>query len=206
LKKKAFLDECIETIVVVVFLLIVIRGFVGEPRWIPSASMRPTLLEGDRVFIEKISFNYKIRDIQRGDVLVFYPPFAELKPDLWSKFTRFVGLFDKNDAYIKRVVAVGGDKYQITTDSKTGGSLVYINGKPLKENYLYENDTVDCTENMYCGPAVVPEGHYLMLGDNRANSQDGRFWGLLPKERVIGRAIFTFWPFNRLKIFTTPEY
>jgi len=206
LKEKSFLYECIETIVVVAFLVIVIRGFVGEPRWIPSASMRPTLLEGDRVFIEKVSLKYNLRDIKRGDVLVFYPPFAELKTDLWSKFTRFVGLFDKNDAYIKRVVAIEGDKYQVSTDAKTGASVVYINGKKLNEPYLYENKTIDCTANMYCGPAIVPKGELLMLGDNRANSQDGRFWGLLPKDRVIGRAIFIFWPFNRLKTFTTPEY
>ena len=190
LKIKSFLYECIETVVIVAFLVIVIRGFVGEPRWIPSASMRPTLLEGDRVFVEKISLNYKLRDVQRGDILVFYPPFAKLEEDLWSKFTRFVGLFDKNDAYIKRVVAVGGDTYQISTDAKTGASVVLINGQKLNESYLYENKTIDCTSNMYCGPATVPQGQYLMLGDNRANSQDGRFWGLLPKERIIGKAVF----------------
>jgi len=206
LKTKSFLYECIETIVIVAFLVIVIRGFVGEPRWIPSASMRPTLLEKDRVFIEKVSLKYKLREIQRGDILVFYPPFSNLENDLWSKFTRFVGLFDKNDAYIKRVVALEGDKFEISTDTKTGASVIYINDKKLNETYLYENKTINCTENMYCGPAIVPQGHYLMLGDNRANSQDGRFWGFLPKERVIGRAIFIFWPFNRMKIFTTPEY
>lgn len=206
MKIKSFLYECIETVVIVAFLVIVIRGFVGEPRWIPSASMRPTLLEGDRVFVEKVSLNYKLSDVKRGDILVFYPPFARLENDLWSKFTRFVGLFDKNDAYIKRVVAVGGDKYEISTDAQTGASVVYINGKRINEPYLYENKTIDCTESMYCGPAVVPEGHYLMLGDNRANSQDGRFWGLLPKDRIIGKAVFLFWPLNRLRIFTAPEY
>ncbi len=203
---KSFLHECIETIVIVAVLVIVIRGFVGEPRWIPSASMRPTLLEGDRVFIEKVTTKYHLRDIQRGDILVFYPPFSKLEDSLWAKFTRFVGLFDKNEAYIKRVIAVEGDKYKIDTDPKTGASVVYINDKRLKEPYLYENKTINCTENMYCGPAVVPKDHYLMLGDNRANSQDGRFWGLLHKDRVIGKAIFLFWPLNRIKIFTTPDY
>lgn len=206
MKEKSFLYECIETIVVVAVLVVVIRGFIGEPRWIPSASMRPTLLEGDRVFIEKISLNYNISDVKRGDILVFYPPFAKLGDSLWAKFTRFVGLFDKNDAYIKRVVAVGGDFYEIKTDSKTGASVVLINGQKLKEPYLYENKTIDCTKEMYCGPAVVPDNHYLMLGDNRANSQDGRFWGMLPKERIIGKAVFLFWPLNRVRIFTTPEY
>jgi len=206
LKAKSFIHELIETIVVVVVLVVVIRGFIGEPRWIPSASMRPTLLEGDRVFIEKISLNYNLRDIKRGDILVFYPPFSKLEEGIWAKFTRFIGLFDKNEAYIKRVVAVEGDNYRIDTDKTTGRSQVFINDKLLNEKYLYENKTIDCTKNMYCGPATVPQGHYLMLGDNRANSQDGRFWGLLPRERVIGKALFIFWPLNRLRIFTTPEY
>lgn len=206
MKAKSFIHELIETIVVVVVLVVVIRGFIGEPRWIPSASMRPTLLEGDRVFIEKISLNYNLRDIKRGDILVFYPPFSKLEEGIWAKFTRFIGLFDKNEAYIKRVVAVEGDNYRIDTDKTTGRSQVFINDKLLNEKYLYENKTIDCTKNMYCGPATVPQGHYLMLGDNRANSQDGRFWGLLPRERVIGKALFIFWPLNRLRIFTTPEY
>ena len=206
LSKKSFIHEFIETVVIVTVLVIVIRGFIGEPRWIPSASMRATLMEGDRVFIEKITTKYHFRDIKRGDILVFYPPFSKLEPGNWAKFTRFVGLFDKNEAYIKRVVAVGGDTYQISTDKKTGRSQVFINGKLLKEDYLYENKTIDCTKNMYCGPAKVPNGYFLMLGDNRANSQDGRFWGLLPQERVIGRALFLFWPLNRIKLFTTPNY
>ena len=206
MKIKSFLHECIETIVIVAILVIVIRGFIGEPRWIPSASMRPTLLEGDRVFIEKVTLKYHLGDIKRGDILVFYPPFSKLKEGWWAKFTRFVGLLDKNEAYIKRVVAVGGDTYKIGTDPKTGASVVYINGKRLNEPYLYENKTINCTENMYCGPTTVPQGYYLMLGDNRANSSDGRFWGLLPKERVIGKAVFLFWPINRIKIFQTPQY
>ena len=206
MKEKPFLYELIETIVVVALLVIVIRGFIGEPRWIPSASMRPTIIEKDRVFVEKISLKYKLQEVKRGDILVFYPPFSKLENDLWSKFTRFIGFFDKNEAYIKRVIGVGGDTYKIETDPKTGASVVYINGKRLKEDYLYENKTLDCTENMYCGPTKIPEGYYLMLGDNRANSQDGRFWGLLPKERIIGKAVFMFWPINRIKIFKTPQY
>ena len=205
MEKKSFFGELIETVVVVAFLVIVIRGFVGEPRWIPSASMRATLLEGDRVFIEKITTKYDFREIKRGDILVFYPPFTQLRKGWWAKFTRFIGLFDKNEAYIKRVIATGGESFKIGTDAKTGRSTVYINGKQIKEPYLYDNKTIKCTEEMLC-EGKVPEGHFLMMGDNRANSQDGRFWGYLPKERVIGRAVFMFWPLNRVKVFTVPEY
>ena len=205
MEKKSFFRELIETVVVVGFLVIVIRGFIGEPRWIPSASMRATLMEGDRVFIEKITPKYGFRDIKRGDIIVFYPPFSTLKPGLWAKFTRFVGLFDKNEAYIKRVIAVGGEKFKVDTDKKTGRSIVYINGKLIDEPYLYENRTRDCKEDMLC-EGIVPDGYFLMMGDNRANSQDGRYWGYLPKERVIGRAIFLFWPVNRIRIFSAPKY
>ena len=88
MEKKSFIRELIETIVVVTFLVVVIRGFVGEPRWIPSASMRTTLLEGDRVFIEKITTKYNFREIKRGDILVFYPPFSELRPGLLGFLTK----------------------------------------------------------------------------------------------------------------------
>ena len=205
MEKKSFWRELVETVVVVAILVIIIRGFIGEPRWIPSASMRATLIEGDRVFIEKVTSKYDLRKIKRGDILVFYPPFSQLRPGLWAKFTRFVGLFDKNEAYIKRVIAIGGEKFKIDTDKKTGRSQVYINGKLLDEKYLYENKTIDCTAEMLC-EGTVPPNEFLMLGDNRANSQDGRFWGFLPKERIIGRAVFLFWPLNRLKIFTNPKY
>lgn len=205
MEKKSFFRELIETVVIVGVLVVVIRGFIGEPRWIPSASMRATLLEGDRLFVEKITIKNDWRDIKRGDILVFYPPFSELKPGLWAKFTRFVGLFDKNEAYIKRVVATGGEEFKIDTDKTTGRSRVFVNGELLKEDYLYDNKTIDCNEKMLCS-GKVPENNFLMLGDNRANSQDARFWGYVPRERVIGRAVFMFWPLNRIKVFTTPEY
>ena len=86
--------ETIETVVIVAVLVIVIRGFIGEPRWIPSASMRGTLLEGDRVFIEKVTTKYHLRDIKRGDILVFYPPEVQLSnnpyPISWIELESFI--------------------------------------------------------------------------------------------------------------------
>lgn len=204
MKEKSFLQDLIETVVIVFVLVVLIRGFIGEPRWIPSESMKATLLIGDRLFIEKVSL--KFTKPKRGDILVFYPPDSELPNDLWSKFTRFVGFFDKNDAYIKRVIATEGDRFYIKKNSKTGRSEVYINGELLEEDYLYDDRTVDCDENMLCGPEIVPNGMYLMMGDNRANSKDSRYWGFLPEERIIGKACFLFWPLNRIRIFTTPDY
>jgi len=194
-----FIREVIETAFIVIILVILIRNFIGEPRWIPSASMRPTLLEGDRIFIEKIS-NY-LSEPKRGDIVVFYPPFEELEQTPWAIFTRLVGFFNKDVAYIKRIVGVPGDKLRITDEG-----LVYVNGKLLDENYRYDNASIPCQSGMYCGPMTVPKDSYFMMGDNRGNSQDSRFWGFLPKDRIVGKAVFIFWPLNRIEILKSPEY
>ncbi len=191
------IKETIETIVFVIVMVIIIRFFVGEIRWIPSGSMHPTLIEGDRIFVERYSRFYSTS--KRGDIMVFYPPFEKLKNTPWKVFTRLTGFFCKDIAYIKRVIGMPGDKFEIKTD-KNGKSTVYINDKPLTEPYvLSAYDYTPCTKDMLCGPITIPEKHYMMMGDNRGNSQDGRYWGLLPEDRFIGRAVFVFWPLTRLK-------
>lgn len=196
-KFKAALIDIVETVVFVLVAVIIIRFFVGEIRWIPSGSMKPTLLEGDRIVVERFS-RFKSTP-QRGDIMVFYPPFEELKNTPGKLFARLTGFFCKDIAYIKRVVGVPGDKYEIKSDN-LGKYTVYINDKPLEEPYIKSPyDYTPCTEAMFCGPAVIPSGMYLMLGDNRGNSQDGRYWGLLPQDRFIGKAVYLFWPFNRVK-------
>lgn len=197
-KNKPAIKETVDTIVFVVVMVIIIRFFVGEIRWIPSGSMRPTLLEGDRVFVERFSRFYKTPE--RGDVMVFYPPSTELQNTPWKLFARLTGFFCKDIAYIKRVIGMPGDKFEIKTD-KTGKSMVYINDKPYEENYIKSvYDYSICTEAMHCGPFTIPEGEYFMMGDNRGNSQDSRYWGTLKEDRFIGKAVFLFWPFTRVKV------
>ena len=199
-KFKAALMDIVETVVFVLVAVIIIRFFIGEIRWIPSGSMKPTLLEGDRIVVERLS-RFKSTP-QRGDIMVFYPPFEELKNTPGKLFARLTGFFCKDIAYIKRVVGVPGDKYEIKSD-EFGKYTVYINDKPLEEPYIKSPyDYTPCTEAMFCGPAVIPPKQYLMLGDNRGNSQDGRYWGLLPEDRFIGKAVFLFWPFDRVKSLT----
>lgn len=199
LKINPSVREIIETVVFVVVMVIIIRFFIGEIRWIPSASMRPTLIEGDRIVVERFSRFYTTP--KRGDIMVFYPPFEKLKNTPWKVFSRLTGFFCKDVAYIKRVIGMPGDKFEIKTD-KNGKSTVYINDKPLNEAYIssqyYDKP---CTQDMICGPIVIPEHEYLMMGDNRGNSFDSRWWGFLPEDRFIGRAVILFWPFNRVKIF-----
>ena len=196
-KTKEIIKETIETIAFVIVAVIVIRFFIGEIRWIPSGSMHPTLLEGDRIFVERVSRFYK--SPERGDVMIFYPPFVELDNSFGGVFKRLTGFFCKDIAYIKRVVGLPGDKFEIKP-SQDGFHTVYINNTPIEEPYIKSKfDYIPCNEHMYCGPFVIPENNYFMMGDNRGNSQDSRFWGFLPKDRFIGKAIYLFWPINHLK-------
>ncbi len=191
------LREVIETVVFVVVMLIIIRFFIGEIRWIPSGSMRPTLIEGDRIIVERFSRFYSAP--KRGDIMVFYPPFVKLQNTPWKVFSRLTGFFCKDVAYIKRVVGMPGDKVEIKPD-KSGKYIVYINDEPYDEPYILSPyDYRPCDDVMFCGPYEIPEKHYLMLGDNRGNSQDGRYWGLLSQDRFIGKAVILFWPLNRIK-------
>jgi signal peptidase I len=195
-KVKAIAREIVETVVFVVVMVIIIRFFVCEIRWIPSGSMRPTLIEGDRIIIERYSRFYKTP--QRGDVMVFYPPFEQLKNTPGKVFSRLTGFICKDIAYIKRVIGLPGDNVEIEADS-AGAYTVYVNGEPLTEPYIQsEYDYPECSEKVRCS-FKIPEKQYLMLGDNRGNSQDGRYWGLLPEDRFIGKAVFLFWPLNRTK-------
>ncbi len=197
LSKEGIID-LVKDLVVVVILVILIRNFIAEPRWIPSGSMRPTLLEGDRIFVEKIS-NYK-SDPQRGDIIVFYPPNEKLNPTIWGHFTRLTGLFVTDRAFIKRIIGIPGDKLQVVP-----GKGAFINNKLLKEDYKLLGTRYFNAAN-YTGPITVPKGNYFMMGDNRDNSEDSRFWGFLPKDRIIGRACFRFWPIPRIGVLERPEY
>lgn len=184
-------------VLLIVFLL---RGFLVEPFRIPSGSMIPSLYIGDFILVNKFSYgvrlpvlNEKIIDIddpQRGDVVVFrYPR-------------------DPSIDYIKRVVGLPGD--HIAYYNK----VLYVNGKPIKREYVSvyagpgeENSATEYVEkldsknhSMLLIPSrpghdveyVVPEGHYFMMGDNRDNSNDSRYWGMVPDKYLVGKA-FMIW-------------
>jgi signal peptidase I len=175
--------EAAKTVGLSLLLAFGIRSYVAEARYIPSGSMEPTLQINDRLIIEKVS--YYFRKPQRGDIVVFNP----------TKTLRAQGV---KDAYIKRVIGVPGDRVAL----QQGG--VYINGHRLSEDYVYNKPTsVEfCTPDpesaFLAKPVKIPTGTILVLGDNRTNSLDGRCWGLVAKEDLVGRASFRFWPVNRV--------
>ncbi|MGK7957697.1 MAG: signal peptidase I [Crocosphaera sp.] len=163
--------ELTQTVVTAVILAFGIRTFVAEARYIPSSSMEPTLEINDRLIIEKLSYHF--REPVRGDVVVFNP-------------TEALKAQDFHDAFIKRIIGLPGETVEVK------GGKVYVDGEEITEKYIAEDPNYDY------GPVVVPEGEYLVLGDNRNNSYDSHYWGFVPKDKIIGKAFVRFWPFNRL--------
>jgi signal peptidase I len=170
------LIETIKTIVLSVLLAAGIRNFIAEPRYIPSGSMLPTLKINDRLIIEKIS--YRFANPLRGDIVVFNPT-AQLEREKFK------------DAFIKRVIGIPGDRIEVK------GGKVYINNKLLSEKYLDEAPHYNWSSTELTPDGVVPEGQYLVLGDNRNNSYDSHYWGFVPKDKIIGKAVVRFWPIDR---------
>lgn len=179
--------EWAESIVIAFLLAMVIREFFVQAFKIPSGSMIPTLLVGDRLMVNKLRYGPKIRFTHqrlpgfskpnRGDVIVFaYPE-------------------DPKRDFIKRLIAFGGERVEIRDGD------IYIDGKlwadPRIAKIYYYNRGQYGQE----GEAVkVPEGSVYVLGDNSASSHDSRFWGFVPVENIIGRAELIYWPLPRLRV------
>lgn len=153
---------------------VLIRLLIAEPRYIPSDSMVPTLNIGDRLVVEKVSYRFK--EPTNGDIIVFEPP------DILQQQG-----YSKDQAFIKRIIGLPGQ----TLDIKNG--RVFIGDRPLEEDYIAE-----LPDYFWQGPVTIPEDQYFVMGDNRNNSNDSHIWGFLPKENIIGRAVFRFWPFERI--------
>ena len=203
-------------IIFLTFFVSSCRSFVAEPRYIPSGSMLPGLKINDRLIIEKLSLKNSVP--KRGDIVVFKSPFSfdEKLISLRSKplpnkrycflmsfppMSFVPGLRDQAcDAYIKRVVALPGETVSVNNKGE-----VLINDNLIPEPYV----TSKCSELLLnnCGEfknLEVPKNHFLVLGDNRANSWDGRYWPgnrFLHKKEIIGKAYFRFWPLDRIGFF-----
>lgn len=166
-----------EPFVVAALLAVIIRSFLLGPYKIPTGSMKPTFMEGDRIFVDKVS--YRFHTPERGDIIVFkYPQ-------------------DKKKDFVKRLVGLPGEKVMIQD-----GKLI-VDGRILDENpfalYYYYN-RLDWQYGKEGLTIVVPPEHYFVLGDNSAQSSDSRNWGFVPKKNLVGRAFFIWWPLKRIKL------
>lgn len=186
-RRKSVAREYAESIIIAVVLALVIRTFVVQAFKIPSGSMEDTLLIGDHILVNKLSYGLhlpiidsQIRplglagDPQRGDIIVF--PFPR----------------DPSRDFIKRVVGLPGERIEIRNHR------AYVNGEPLKEPYvkLDERAAMQPSRYSHWGPEVVPPGKLFVMGDNRDNSADSRDWGFLDSEHVKGRAFIIYWSWD----------
>jgi signal peptidase I len=164
-------------VLLIPILVFTSRQFVAEARSIPSDAMVPTLKIDDRLMINKL--DYRFNTPQRGDIVVFSPT-NTLRDQYQAK-----------DAFIKRIIGLPGDRVQVTKGK------VYINNQQLDENYVNKESLPDQQPAPDWGPQIVPPNSYMVLGDNRNDSLDSRYWGFVPRENIIGKATQRFWPFNR---------
>lgn len=176
-------------------IVFLIKTFVIQAFFIPSGSMLPTLAEGDRVVVSRLS--YRLHEPRRGDIVVFEAPSSFARPDdggeaaLPVRVARFfletIGFQQPpHEDFIKRVIGLPGE-----TVEGRGGAIV-IDGRPLREPYLHGVSFGDF------GPATVREGHLWVMGDNRGASSDSRTFQDIPIESVVGRAVVRVWPPSRV--------
>ena len=180
--KGSTFRENVESLAWAVVLMLIVRIFLLQAFRIPSESMRETLLVGDFLFVTKIDYGAKLpfthvrlpglRTPKRGDIIVFqWPP-------------------DPSQDFIKRCIATGGETVEIRHRQ------VFVNGKPLTEPYARHSTPVEEPPGMSprdnLSAVTVPPGHLFMMGDNRENSADSRYWGFVPMDLVKGRALFIY--------------
>lgn len=182
LKEKSKLREYLESIAWALVLAFIIRSFIIQAFEIPSGSMEDTLLIGDHLFVNKFIYGLKIpftdkrilklRDPQRGDVMVF--EFPE----------------DRSKDFIKRLVGVPGDQIQIKAKHVYVNGVLYQNPHEVHKeaNYIAQRDDF--------GPFTVPADSYFMMGDNRDRSYDSRFWGVIKASDIKGKAFIKYWSWD----------
>jgi signal peptidase I len=158
-------DLCLSVLIAIVIIL-----FLYQPVKVEGTSMMPSLIDHDRIFINKFIYRFGLADIGRGDMVVFWFP------------------GDPTKSYIKRVIGVSGDTVEVADGT------VIINGRPLAESYVPE----EYRDHVSISRQTVPAGEYFVLGDHRSSSNDSRTWGWVPRRDIYGKAVFVYWPLDRL--------
>ncbi len=177
-EKKSSIQKDFKNLFIWIIIALIIRWQVIEPRWIPSGSMLPTLQIQDKILVEKLTPKITSKSNLsklKNKIIVFNVPEQLIEAG-----------YESDIALIKRVIGVPGDKVEIK-----GGNL-YLNDI-AQNNYISDRNIKYST-----GPYVVPEKSLWVMGDNRNNSMDSHIWGFLPYEKVIGKAIFRYWPLNKI--------
>ena len=186
-RRKSLVREYAEAIFIAVLLALVIRQAGVQAFTIPSGSMMDTLLVGDYILVNKFLYGAELpfsdihlpgfRKPERGDIVVFkYPN-------------------DESRDFIKRIIAVGGDTVQVQDNR------VKLNGRPIEEPYVRPG-SIPAVPSGHCGylygcdPLVVPPGSYFVMGDNRDNSQDSRYWGFVKRDKIKGKAFLIYWSWD----------
>jgi signal peptidase I len=189
-RRKSVLREYVEAIAIAILLALVIRTLIVQAFTIPSGSMMDTLLIGDYILVNKFLYgpelpltDYRLPALHpphRGDIIVFkYPQ-------------------DEKRDFIKRIIGTPGDTVQVR------GQQVFINGQPLDEPYVRRNPgslshtgaPTFCGYAYACEPLVVPPDSYFVMGDNRDNSQDSRYWGFVKRDKIKGKAFLIYWSWD----------
>jgi signal peptidase I len=191
-KRKGLVREWVESLVFTVIFVLIFTNYIAQATQVPTESMKPTILVGDHFFLDKIVFpaNYPMalrpylpqRSISHGDIIAFRSP------------------TDGNIPFVKRVIAVAGDNVEVRSKS------VFINGEKLDEPYKIHVDSTVYHEDPWTpeelkvrdnyGPVTVPEGKLFVMGDNRDNSNDSRYWGFVDRNEVIGKPLFVYWSYE----------
>lgn len=213
--RKSKTREWVEAVVIAVALALLIRAFVVQAFKIPSGSMKETLLVGDHILVNKFIYGTKIPFTdnrilifdppKRGDVIVFsfpknkeIPECTSITKNISTRIGNVVStgnpfnLF-KDDCrdFIKRIIGVGGDKIEIRN------KVVYVNGVPLSEEYaVYKDQGIDSGQRDNFGPFTVPRRSFFVMGDNRDQSYDSRFWGTVDLEEIRGKAFIHYWSWD----------
>ena len=174
-KSKRVIREYVESLLIAAVLALIIRTFIVTPFKIPTGSMEPTLLPGDKIFVNR--FVYRFRPPQRGDVVVFrYPE-------------------NPRRDFIKRLAAFGGETVEIANGTvKINGEIV--ENPEIFQQVHYSNCGLYGASNT---PITIPANHYFVLGDNSSSSRDSRYWGFVPRKFLLGKAILIWWPPRRIK-------
>lgn len=190
-RKKSIVREYAESIIIAILLALLIRAFVVQAFKIPSGSMKPTLLVGDHILVNKFLYGIKLRIPFTALNYTLIPIGSPKRNDMIV----FIYPVDPNKDFIKRVIALPGDTVQIKNKK------VFINHLPMEDPFGTHSDQMIIPETEQprdnTGPVIVPPNKFFVMGDNRDESYDSRYWGFVDQKDIIGKAFIIYWSWDR---------